>query len=76
MLTIKTSVSNGEASTTTTNIREQVKTEVKQLMKINHIFFKQIVEPTIPIIKTETNVENKVIDKMPMSVVGQFTSRP
>ena len=43
------------------NIREQIKSKVKQFMKIQQ---KQISEQTVTIIKTEKDTENKLIEKV------------
>ena len=49
------------------NIREQIKSEVEQCMKIQP---KQISEQTVPVIKTEKDTENKLIEKVTLPAVG------
>ena len=49
------------------NIREQIKSEVEQCMKIQP---KQISEQTVPVIKTERDTENKLIEKASLHPVG------
>ena len=49
------------------NIREQIKIEVEQCMKIQP---KQISEQTVPVIKTEKYTENKLTEKVTLPAVG------
>ena len=53
------------------NIREQIKSEVEQCMKIQP---KQISEQTVPVIKTEKYTENKLTEKATLPAVGTAVS--
>ena len=43
--------------------REQIKSEAKQIMKVQLCTLKQIVEPKVPIIKIEKDIENNIVEK-------------
>ena len=56
---VKDSVSTIKESTA--NIKEQIKTEVEQLLKIQPCVSKQVAGQTAPMVKTEKHMENKTI---------------
>ena len=49
------------------NIREQIKSEVEQCLKMQP---KQLCEQIVPMIKTEKDTENKSIEKVTLPPVG------
>ena len=49
------------------NIREQIKSEIEQCMKIQQ---KQISEQAVPMVKAEKDTENKSIEEVTLPAVG------
>ena len=52
------------------NITEQIKSEVKQFMKIQPCISEQIAKQAVPLVKTENNKVNKVSEKVILLVLG------